>query len=144
MRFAARTAWASLCTSSCCGTGRPRPGRGLFGFFLVAGELDGDMRCAPGDGGLDALLVLAVTQLHERLLVQAQPRDAALLRSAQQGAGRETERAALREANELIARLGPLPARRHAAALAQVRRQQRTQQAQAELAPRYPPLPLRV
>jgi hypothetical protein len=37
-----------------------------------------------GDRGLDALLVLAVAELHQRLLVEAQPRDAAFLGGAHQ------------------------------------------------------------
>ena len=68
------------------------------------------MRRAAGDGRLDALLVFAVAELHQRLVVEAQPGDAAALGRAHQRGGRGAERAALREADELIARLGPVPA----------------------------------
>jgi hypothetical protein len=54
-------------------------GQDLVGLFLVAGQFHRDVRGAAGHRGLDALLVLAVAELHQRLLVQAQPRDAALL-----------------------------------------------------------------
>src|SRR3546814_843655 len=43
-------------------------GEDLVGLSLVAGQLDGDVRRAAGDRGLDALLVLAVAELHQRLL----------------------------------------------------------------------------
>ena len=52
-------------------------GQDLVGLLLVARELDRDVRRASADGRLDALLVLAVTELHQRLVVQAQPRDLA-------------------------------------------------------------------
>ena len=44
---------------------QPESGKDLVGLLLVTGELDGDMRGAPGDGRLDALLVLAVAELHQ-------------------------------------------------------------------------------
>ena len=99
-------------------------GEDLVGLLLVAGELDRDVRRAAGDGGLDALLVLAVPELHQRLVVETQPRDAARLGGAHQRVGRGTERAPLREADELIARLGPGPVLRHAAGRTQRFRQQ--------------------
>src|SRR5262249_58335321 len=94
------------------GYGGAEPGEDLVGFLLVARELDGDVRGAAGDGRLDALLVPAVTELHQRLVVQAQPRNAARLGGAHQRHGRGAERAALGEADELVARLGPAPAAR--------------------------------
>ena len=109
-------------------------GEDLVGLFLVAGELDGDVRRAAGDRGLDALLVLAVAELHQRLIVQPQPGNVALLRGAHQRRGRRPQRAALREADELIARRRPLPALRYAVRRAYRLGQQRAQQSQAQLA----------
>ena len=63
---------------------QPEAGQDLVGLLLVARQLHRDMRGAPGDRGLDALLVLAVTELHQRLLVQAQPRNAARFGGAHQ------------------------------------------------------------
>ncbi len=106
----------------------------LVGFFLVARELDRDVRGPSGHGRLDALLVLAVAELHQRLVVQAQPRNAAGLGRLYQRAGRGTERAALGEADELIARRVPAPVPRHAAGRAQLGRQERGEQSDAEFA----------
>jgi hypothetical protein len=55
--------------------------------LLVAGDLDGDVRRAPGDRGLDALLVPPVAELDERLPVEPDPRDAALLGGVDEGGG---------------------------------------------------------
>src|SRR3546814_13419888 len=71
----------------------------LFRSFLVSGQLCGDVRRAAGDRGLDALLVLAMAELHQRLLVQAQPRDVALLGGAHQRGRRRAQCAALRVAD---------------------------------------------
>ncbi len=111
-----------------------KAGEDLVGLLLVARQLHRDVGRASGDRRLDALLVLAVTELHQRLIVQAQPRDAAVLGGAHQRGRRGAERAALGEADELIARLRPVPAFRNAVGGAQLRRQQREQQAQTELA----------
>jgi hypothetical protein len=108
----------------------------LVGLLLVARELHRDMRGASADRRLDALLVLAVPQLHQRLVVQAQPGDLARLRRAyERGSGR-TERTPLRETDEFVARLGPAPALGHAAARTDFLRQQRAEEAQAQLARR--------
>src|SRR5580704_494130 len=119
-------------------------GQDLVGLLLVAGELDRDVRRATGNGRLDALLVLAVAELHERLVIQTQPRNTAMLSSAHQGGSRWAKRAPLREADELIARLRPLPPGRHAALGLQALRQQGTQQAQAKLPRRNSFIALRV
>src|SRR5882757_237852 len=81
----------------------------LVGFFLVARQLDRNVRGAAGDRRLDALLVLAMTQLHQRLIIEPKPRNAAVFRGTYQGSRRGPERATLREADELIARLLPVP-----------------------------------
>ena len=103
--------------------------KNLVRLFLVAGEFDCDMRRASRDRGLNALLVLAVAELHERLLVHAQPRNAALLGGAHERCGRRSERAALCVADELVARFGEIPAFGHAVLRPQVFRQQRGEQA---------------
>ena len=123
---------------------QPQTRENLVGFLLVAGELHGDVRGATGDGRLDALLVPAVTELHQRLLVQAQPWDAARFGGAHQRGGRGSEGAALREADELVTSLRPGPPRRHDVGRPQLRRQQRGQQAQPELAGRNAFVALRV
>ena len=105
----------------------------LVGFFLVAREFDRDVRCAPRHRGLDALLVLAMAELHQRLVVEAQKRNAALLGGAHQRSGRRSQGAALRKADELIAGGGPAPALGHRAGRADRFRQQRAQQPQAQL-----------
>ena len=69
--------------------------------FLVGGDLDGDVARLGRDRRLDALLVLAVAELHEAVVVQAQPRDVALLGGAHERAGRRAELTALREVDEL-------------------------------------------
>ena len=53
-------------------------GKYFVGFFLVASQLHRDVRRTAGDRRLDALLVLAVTQLNQGLIVEAQPGDAAV------------------------------------------------------------------
>src|SRR5262249_13178003 len=78
---------------------QPEAGEDLVCFLLVARQLDGDVWRAAGDGRLDALLVLAVPELHQRLVVEAQPGDAATLCGVHQRRGGRTERPALREAN---------------------------------------------
>jgi hypothetical protein len=104
----------------------------LVGLFLVAGELDRDMRGASGDSRLDALLVLAVAELDQRLLVQPQPGDAALLGRPHQRRRRRPQRAALGVADEVVARGLPLPVVGHAARRAQFVRQQRLEQGQRQ------------
>src|SRR5262249_20090461 len=108
-------------------------GEDLVGLLLVARQLDRDVWRAAGDGRLDPLLVLAVPELHQRLVVESQPRDAATLCGMNERRGRRTERPALCEANELIASLREAPFRGYAPRGTQLRRQQRTQQAQPQL-----------
>ena len=106
----------------------------LVGLFLVAGQFDRDMGGLAGDGGLDALLVLAVAELHQRLVVQPQPGDAALLGRAHQRGGGRPQCATLGVADEVVARRFPVPVRRHAAGGADAFGQQRAQQAQRQFA----------
>src|SRR5271170_3043652 len=54
---------------------KPKRRQYLVGFFLVTGELHRDVRGTAGDSRLDALLILAVAELHERLIIEAQPGD---------------------------------------------------------------------
>ena len=123
---------------------QPQAGEDLVGLLLVAGELDRDVRGAAGDRRPDALLVLAVAELNERLVVEAQPGDAARFGGAHQGCRGGPERAALREADELVARLGKAPALGDASRGAQPLGQQRADQPQPELAGRASLVALRV
>src|SRR5579871_464309 len=119
-------------------------GEDLVGLFLVARQLDRDMGGAARDRRLDALLKFAVTELHQGLLVQAQPGDLTLLRGAHQRGGRGAERAALSEANELIARGLPAPVGRDRIGGTKLGGQERAEQLQAELAGRNALIALRV
>ena len=105
----------------------------LVGLFLVAGKLDGDVRSAASDRRLNALLVLAVPELHQRLIVQAQPGYAVLFGRTHQRGRRGAQCAALCEANELIARLGPVPVFRHGIGWTDGRGQERAQEPQSQL-----------
>ena len=106
----------------------------LVGLFLVAGQFDRDMRRFSRHRGLDALLVLAVAKLHERLFVQTQPRDVAFFRRFHQRGSGRAERTALRIADEGIARFRPVPVLGHAAFGLEFLRQQRAEQAQGQFA----------
>src|SRR5665647_3110489 len=52
----------------------------VLGELLVAGGLDPDHAGARGDGGPDAALVLALPELHQVVVVEAEHGDAAVLR----------------------------------------------------------------
>ena len=119
-------------------------GQDLVGLFLVARQLDGDVRRAAGDRGLDALLVLAVAELHQRLVIEPHPGDVARLRGPDQRGGRRAERAPLREADELVARHRPGPAVRHPARGTNRLGQQRAEQVQGEFAGGHALIALRV
>ena len=116
----------------------------LVGFLLVARQFDRDVRRATRDGRLDALLVFAVAQLHQRLVVETQPWDVACFGGPYQRRGRRTERAPLRKADELVASFRPVPALGHAAGGSNRIGKQRAQQAQAEFARRNAFVTLRV
>ena len=107
-------------------------GQDLVGLFLVLRELHRDVAGAAGDGGLDALLVLAVAQLDQALFVQPQPGDVAVLGGLHQRGCRRPERAPLGIADEVGARLGPVPVVGHHAFRAKLGRQQRAQQLQRQ------------
>src|SRR5689334_8771549 len=64
-------------------------------FFLVARELHGNVRRAPRDRRLDALLMTAVAELDETLRVQAKPGYVALLRRMYNARGAGTKRTTL-------------------------------------------------
>ena len=126
------------------GHGQPQRRQDLVRLFLVARELDCDVRSPARDGRLDALLVPAMPELYQRLVVQPEPRYATRLRGAHQRRRGRPQRTALREADELVARLGPAPVVRHRVGRANAFRQQRTEQPQAELAGRDAFVALRV
>ena len=59
-------------------------GQDLVRLLLVARELDRDMRRTSADRGLDALLVLAVAELDQGLIVEPQPGNFSRLRGTHQ------------------------------------------------------------
>jgi hypothetical protein len=59
------------------GTGRPSVAEDAVGLLLVRTRSRPRCGGSGGDGGLDALLVAAVAELDERLVVEADPRDVA-------------------------------------------------------------------
>ncbi len=63
----------------------------VLGEPLVAGRLHADHARPRGDGGLDAALVLALAELHEVVVVQAEDGDAAALRLLDDGRRRRAE-----------------------------------------------------
>ena len=80
----------------------PEIGENAIRLFLVAREFHRDVRRAPGDRGLDALLITAVAQLDEALVVQSDPRDVARLGGVHDTGRARPQRATLRIANEGI------------------------------------------
>jgi hypothetical protein len=104
------------------------------GLLLVGRDLDRDVPRLRGDGRPDALLVAAVAELHERLVVEADPRDVAPLGGADQRARRRAELPALGEGDQLVERLLEVEARGHEGAGREVRREQRVQQVEREVA----------
>ena len=95
--------------------GQSQRGQDLVGLLLVARQFHRDVRGAAGHGRLNALLILAVAQLHQGLIIEPQPGDALVFRRAHQCGGRWAQRPALREADEFIARFDPSPALGHRA-----------------------------
>ncbi|MDQ1131542.1 hypothetical protein QE386_000137 [Pseudoxanthomonas winnipegensis] len=113
---------------------QPQSGQQMIGGLLVAGQLDRQMRRAPGQRGLDALLIVAVAELDQRMGVQPQPRNAARLRRRDQRGGGRAQCAPLgiEDVVDLGRVPGPAIVQRHVAA--QGRGQQRGEQAQGQLA----------
>ncbi len=74
----------------------------LVGQLLVGRDVDAQRAGLAGHGGADALLVDAVAQLHQRLLVQADGRDVAQGGLVQDGLGRRAERRALGQQDQLL------------------------------------------
>ena len=103
----------------------------LVRLLLVGRQLDGDVRRAPRDGGLDALLIAAISQLDQRLLVEADPRDTALLGRVHDGCGAGAECTTLRVADEVVAPRVPVKAAVELVGL-QVGGEQRVEQRQRE------------
>jgi hypothetical protein len=85
-----------------------------------------------------------VPELHQGLVVEPQPGNVAGFGCAHQRRRRWTQRAPLREADEFVARLGPVPAFGHAVCRADRVGQQRAQQPQREFAGSYAFVTLRV
>ena len=72
------------------------------GLLLVARKLHGHVRCATGYGGLDALLVAAIAQLDQTLVIETKPWDASLLGGMHDARRTRAQCTALRIANESI------------------------------------------
>ena len=91
IRFAAATASSSVRTTSLLGTGRPGRAEQLVRHLLVARDVHGERARLGGHRGADPLLVLPLSELHERLLVQADERDVAARGLVEDGLGRRAE-----------------------------------------------------
>ena len=102
------------------------------GLFLVGGQLDGDVRGAAGDGGLDPLLVSAVAELDQALVVEADPGNPPLLGGAHERHRAGAERPPLGKADELVALAGEIEIDGHGAGGPEIRRQEREEQGEAE------------
>ncbi len=74
-----------------------------MGVFLVAGNLNGNMRRLAGDGRLDALLVFAMAELDQRILVQPLPRYTPFFGRPDQRCSGRAQLFPLGEANEVVA-----------------------------------------
>ena len=83
------------------GTGRPSSPRMRLVSSLSEAISTAMWRVSRRDRGLDALLVLAVAELDEAVVVEAHPRDVARLGGAHERARRRAELAPLREVDEL-------------------------------------------
>jgi hypothetical protein len=110
----------------------------LVGLLLVGGDADGDVAGLGGDRRLDPLLVAPVAELHQRLIIEADPGNVALLGGAHERAGRGPELAALGEGDQVVEALAEVEVGRDLRARAgedgHVRRQQRVQQVEREVA----------
>ena len=113
---------------------KPKVAEDAVRLFFVGGDLDGDVPRLAGDRRLDALLVLAVAELHEALVIEPDPRDVARFGSAHECSRARSQGAALREADELVARLFEHEALGDSISGSQRMGQQREQQQQPELA----------
>ena len=69
--------------------------------LFVGGDGDCDVSGLAGDGGLDPLLVLAVPELNQTVVVEPHPRDVARLCGAHERAGGRSELAPLGEVDQL-------------------------------------------
>ena len=81
---------------------QPQVAQKVVRILLVTGNLDPDVRRLAGDRGLDPLLEPAMAELHERVIVQAQPGDLALFGGLYQRRGARPELLALRESDEFV------------------------------------------
>jgi len=81
---------------------QPEVAEDLVGQPLVGSDVDGGVTCLAGHRRLDAALVLAVAELHQRAVVQADPRHVAVLGGAHQRPGRGAESAALGDAHQVL------------------------------------------
>ncbi len=107
-------------------------GEDLVGEAFVGRDLDRRVASLAGDRRLDAALELAVAELHQRAVVEADPRDVALLGGPHQRAGRGAEGAALRQAHQGLAFAAEIERRRVVGRA--LRRQEMADHRQAERA----------
>ena len=118
--------------------GEPELLEDALGQPLVGGDLGGDLAGLAGEGRLDALLVLAVAELHERSFVEADPGDVPLLGGAHQGGRRGAEGAALGELDECLELLAVIE--RRGVVVRALGRQDVADEAQREVPRRQPDL----
>jgi hypothetical protein len=84
----------------------PHVAQQLVGQFLVAGGFHGNVRGAPRHRRPDALLVFAVAQLHQTLVVQPDRRNAAAARFVHDGLRARSQRQSFRHPNQRVQFLG--------------------------------------
>ena len=89
---------------------QPRRREQLGGEVLVAGDVDRERAGPRGHGGPDALGVDALAELHQGVLVEADPRDVAADRLLDDRRGRRAERHPLGPAQEHVQLLGEVEA----------------------------------
>ena len=103
-----------------------------IGLLLVGSDLDRDVARLARDRRLDAALIARVPELNQALMIEADDRDVALFRRAHQRRRARPQRAALREADEVVALCFEVEVGRHRLGRLQLLGQQREQQQHAE------------
>jgi hypothetical protein len=102
MLLAAATASSAESTTSLRGTGRPAEARSWFVSFFVLRDIDRERGCHGGHRCADPLLVPALTELHQRLLVEPDERYVSAGGFVEDRLGRRAERSALGEPDQAL------------------------------------------